>query len=105
MPSACKIDLVTQYPVTLTIAIDRLLIFLDVLKMDRCAQNNLSPLWNITLFAARESCGEFWLFLLVAAAESWLGALLTGLSTPCTEMPCSNVPHGDLPLGRAGKIP
>lgn len=42
--------------------------FLNVLKMYRSAQNNLSPSCNITLAAARESCREFWLSLLVGSA-------------------------------------
>lgn len=38
--------------------------------MYRSAENNLSPLCNITLVTAHESYREFWLFLLVATAES-----------------------------------
>lgn len=56
--------------------------------MYRSAENNLSPLCNITLVSAHESYREFWLFLLVATAESCqlaFGALLEGLSVPCPD--------------------
>lgn len=47
----------------------------------------------------------FFCLLQLLKAVSWLGALLNGLSVPCTEMHCNNMPCADLTLGKAGKIP